>query len=372
MHWFTSLLNRYLDLVEAGIDIVAETAVACRRCGIVPWLSVRMNDMHGANCLEGSFMNAPLLAHEEYRLKGVGYNRSPARRSLQALNYQKLEVRDLIVAMICELIDEYDYKGIEQDRTRHLFCCEPIASPETIATVSDWHRQIAELCRTKAERTGKPYYFGLRGAANFAHMKHIGLDFAGMAQDGFVDFLCPTRAGWSTTWDIDYAVMRQQVGDDIALYSVVEDAPNWLPAWDPATRYRHFQRYSSVSAAMLRGTAAGKLALGADGIETFNFFCTDAVAYAGVHCQAQYPALEGHDDLEQLSGKRKFYAFNTGFENWGVRTILEVDEFLPQWFEPTTQRRFRIPMCAEPVEKALTIQLIVAKPAHADMLPDPG
>ena len=372
MRWFTEMLNRYLDLVEAGVDVVAETAAACRRNKIAPWLSVRMNDMHGANSLEGSFMNAPLLAHEEFRLKGISYNTTPARCTLQALNYAKQEVRDYMFTMIRELIEDYDYEGIELDWTRHLFCCDPVASQETIDTVSDWHRQVADLCRQKAEATGKPYYFGLRGAANYAQMKHIGLDFVGMAQAGFVDFICPTRAGWSTTWDVDYPAMRALVGPDVALYGVVEDAPNWLPAYDPKAEYRHYQRYISASDAMLKGNAAGKLVLGADGIETFNFFCTDADSYADVHCQAQYPSLKGLDDLEALRGQRKYYSFNTGFECWGVRTILEADEVLPQWFEPTTQRRFRIPLCAEPEGMALTIQLILEKPADDAKLPELG
>jgi hypothetical protein len=36
-------------------------------------------------------------------------------------------------------------------------------------------------------------------------------------------------------------------------------------------------RYLSASAELLRGNATGKLAMGVDGIETFNFFCTDQV-----------------------------------------------------------------------------------------------
>ena len=51
-----AMMDRYLDLVEAGIDWVAETTQACRRRKIAPWLSIRMNDMHGANSFDGSFI----------------------------------------------------------------------------------------------------------------------------------------------------------------------------------------------------------------------------------------------------------------------------------------------------------------------------
>src|SRR5262245_22995291 len=68
------MLDRYLDLVEAGVDWVEETVKACRRNKISPWLSVRMNDMHGGNSYDGSFMNPKLLADPANRLKGHSYN----------------------------------------------------------------------------------------------------------------------------------------------------------------------------------------------------------------------------------------------------------------------------------------------------------
>ena len=49
-------LNLYVDLDEAGVDWVAEKIAACRRRGISPWSSVRMNDTHGAAAPD-SFMN---------------------------------------------------------------------------------------------------------------------------------------------------------------------------------------------------------------------------------------------------------------------------------------------------------------------------
>src|SRR6185437_452016 len=41
-------LNLYLDLIDAKVDWLAESARACREHGISPWLSYRMNDTHGS------------------------------------------------------------------------------------------------------------------------------------------------------------------------------------------------------------------------------------------------------------------------------------------------------------------------------------
>ena len=56
--------NLYLDLVEAGVDWLAETTKACRRRGISPWVSARMNDTHGVENPEGSHFNCALLKKE--------------------------------------------------------------------------------------------------------------------------------------------------------------------------------------------------------------------------------------------------------------------------------------------------------------------
>ena len=49
-----NFLNRYLDLAEAGINWIDELSKACRRRTVSPWVTVRMNDMHGANSWENS------------------------------------------------------------------------------------------------------------------------------------------------------------------------------------------------------------------------------------------------------------------------------------------------------------------------------
>ena len=370
----TTLLDRYLDLVEDGVDLLVETSKACRRNGIAPWLSVRMNDMHGFHSLDGSFMNSPLLADPRLRLSGRGcLEPHPAKQFRMGLNFAEREVRDYMFTMIRELVNDYDFEGMELDWTRAPLCCEPVASQETIDMMTQWHGEIAALCRACAESTGRPYCLGLRLPANFPALRHIGLDVPAMVEAGFIDFLCPTRAGWSTTWDLAHDRMHDELGGRVAIYGVVEDAPNWLPSRTAGGEYRSRERFSSTSAAILRGNAAGKLVLGADGIETYNFFCSNfADEKTGVTMAPDYTALAGLHDLDRLRGKRKFYAFNTGFEMGDILTTLEVDEFLPLRMEPNMQRRFRLPMCAEPGNHTLTVQLVFERPDGDGKLPAMG
>ena len=374
MDFHVTLLDRYLDLVEDGVDLLHETSAACRRNGIAPWLSIRMNDMHGFNSLDGSFMNSPLLADERLRLSGHGMiPHHPPMQLRMGLDFTHREPRDYMLTMIRELVEDYDFEGMELDWTRHVLCCEPPASQQTIDTMTQWHGEIAALCRARADATGRPYYLGLRLPANFKAMCSIGLDAVAMVEAGFIDFLCPTRAGWSTTWDLEHDRMRAELGDRVAIYGVVEDAPNWLASRTARGEYRSIKRFSSTSAAMIRGNAAGKLVLAADGIESYNFFCSNfSDEKSGVTMLSDYTALNGLADLDQLRGKRKFYAFNTGFEMGTLLTTLEVDEFLPLRMEPNMQRRFRLPMCAEPVGMKLTVQLVLEQPEGGCDLPPIG
>src|SRR5690606_1606132 len=89
---FTRFMDRYQDLIDAGVDWLAETSKACRRRKISPWVSIRMNDMHGAANPEGSFFNHPLFKQKEMRLQRAfyGFQSQPDR---QGFNYEKAEVR---------------------------------------------------------------------------------------------------------------------------------------------------------------------------------------------------------------------------------------------------------------------------------------
>ena len=79
-HWFRAhppetniaMMDHYLDLLEAGVDWLAETIEASKQRAISPWISVRMNDPHGY--LEKWMhnpINSPLFKDPRNRLGGT-------------------------------------------------------------------------------------------------------------------------------------------------------------------------------------------------------------------------------------------------------------------------------------------------------------
>ncbi len=364
-----TFFNQYLDLVEAGVDWLAETSVACRQRGVAPWVSVRMNDLHGHHNFEGSFFNHPLLKRRENRLQHSTYpGMSGDFTYREGLNYELPQVREMLFAQIREVVEDYDFDGLELDWWRQPLCCEPNASEQTVAMMSDWFREIRALTRRRSAKTGRPFYFGMRLPGKLATLRTIGIDVVALCRDGTLDFLCPSGF-WRTSWDMPHDEIRRAVGEGPAIYGVIEDGANAIPTLNPATGYRRDIRLISSSREMLSANAAGKLVLGADGIEWFNFYCTDQARIPGL--VSDYTFLRDIHRLDQLRGRPKHYTFaDLGFRDLS-QPPFEAAPQVPQLLEHYWRHTFRLPMCAEPLDRGLqlVIQVVLKKDAPANLVP---
>ena len=361
-------MNLYLDLLEAKVDWLAETAGACRQHQLSPWVSIRMNDYHGHKNIEGSFFNLPLLKKPEMRLRQSAYSPTmfePGYRT--GLNYERAEVRALMFAQIKEVVQDYDFEGLELDWWRQPLCCEPNASPATVEMISDWIREVRALTQRQAKRTGRPYPLGLRIPGQLETLKSIGLDVPTLCREGTLDFVAPSGF-WCTAWEMPHDDLRRKLGDRVAIYGVIEDGANTLPTHSPVTGRRQPIRYTSASREMLHANAAGKLALGADGIEWFNFYCTDQARVPGLI--SDYASLRNIDRLDWLRGRPKHYTFSTGGSGLFLPPF-EITPQLPVILEPGWSHQFRLPMCAEPADARLelTVQVVLRAADHPVALP---
>lgn len=347
-----AFMNLYQDLLDAGVDWLAETAKACRRRRVAPWVSVRMNDFHGHKNIQGSFFNVPLLKQPEMRLKRSGYSPTmfePGYR--EGLSYEKAEVRALMFAQIKEVVEDYDYEGLELDWWRQPLCCEPNAAPATVAMMSDWIRSVRALTEARAKKTGRPYPLGMRIPGQLDTLRSIGLDVEALCREGTLDFVSPSGF-WCTTWEMPHDDLRRRLGDRVAIYGVIEDGANPLPTYAPAIKHRQHIRYISSSREMLHANAAGKLVLGADGIEWFNFYCTDQARIPGLI--SDYASLRDIHRLDFLRGQPKHYTLS--LSGYGlVLPPFEITPQLPVTLEKGWNHGFRLPMCAEPADRDLEL-----------------
>jgi hypothetical protein len=365
--------NHYLDLVEAGVDWLAETSKACRSRGVAPWVSIRMNDLHGHRNFQGSFFNLPLLKRKEMRLHHSTYPGmagDPTYR--EGLNYELKEVRDQMFAQIREVVEDYDFDGLELDWWRQPLCCEPTVSAQTLAMMTDWFRSVRALTERRAAKNGRPYYFGMRIPGRLETLKSIGIDVVALCQEGTLDFICPSGF-WRTSWDMPHDDLRRQVGSRPAIYGVIEEGANAIPTWSPQHDITKEIRYISSSPEMVHANAAGKLVLGADGIEWFNFYVGDQARVPGV--ASNYPLLRDIHRLEILRGQEKHYTFadrgSTALAIGLAQPPFEAPPQVPVMLEKNWRRSFRLPMCAEPADRSLKLVVQIVLKRDAAVAPVP-
>lgn len=364
-------INRYMDLQEAGVDWVAETAKACRLCGIAPWLSIRMNDVHACTDPD-AFINCPVFRDAANRLRGQWIGTWPGCKPwswlyFAGMNYSRPAVRDFIFGTICELVEDYDFEGLELDWLRNPICCEPDATQKQVDMMTDFHGEIRALTETRGRKNGRHYALGLRIPPNFGLLRSIGIDVRAIARAGLIDFIGVSNF-WQTSWDLPYDHYRAELGDDLTLYGVIEGAPNWVYGYDPETG-RRGARLMPVSPEFLRGNAAGKLVMGVDGLEYFNFFGRDTRHNSKGRPVSKFDALADLPHLDRLRGKPKNYTFATMIGDCWIPPY-EKPEQLPVVLQPRWRRQFRLPMAAEPTDAAmdLLIQLVVEKQSRAPVL----
>ena len=223
------LFDLYTDLVEAGVDWLAECAHACRQRGVSPWLSYRMNATHFSGAPD-SPVNCRLFRDSRNRLSGrIPGAKSETHAGWVGLNYGRPAVRDTMLAMIREGVEAYDYEGLELDWLRHPVCLEAPATQAQIDEMTDWFAVVKKL--TRARRPSFP--LGLRVPGNLAYLRNIGIDVKALAQRGIVDFVTFSNF-WQTSWEMPHDELRRELGPDVTIYGGMEDAPNWLETHAPA------------------------------------------------------------------------------------------------------------------------------------------
>ena len=185
----------------------------------------------------------------------------------------------------------------------------------------------------------------------------LGFDAAAWAENGSIDGLT-AGAFLNTNWDIPVDEFRAATGGRVPVYAGTDvkiEAVNGIPA-------RHLPLHGDF----IRGLAAGYSAIGADGLNFFNFFCTRERGMWGRSGEPLFGAFAELRSPTGLRGKAKAYAI-TGATNGGT---LETDRpsQAPVILPAGSRRDFRMPMMAEATDVAVEVQVRLS----GDPLPEPG
>lgn len=225
--WEVASYQRDLKkLHDAGIDPFAVWSDEARRCGISPWLSVRMNDIHNNNNTNHATHSAFWLAHPEWRrcqMKGDQYWQD------LALDYAHPEVRAYMIRFLEEVFARYDVDGVELDWMRAVFHLTPGKARELSSCLDEVVAAARRFAIRAAARLGHPVRVGVRVPSRPDDSLTLGMDFLTWAKNGWVDWIVPCNYVFMVDFGLPYAEWARRVRE-------VNPAVTVLPGMDVQVR----------------------------------------------------------------------------------------------------------------------------------------
>jgi hypothetical protein len=252
---YAKLIGNMHEVHRQGVDYPARVVERCRRRGMSPWISLRMNDVHENDNLDHPFHSVLWQESKLFRKGHPGYY-------ARALDYKYAEVRDHYRALIVEVLQRYDVDGLELDFMREPYLFSKGEEPEGSKTLTRWLREIRELVDQASERRAHPVKLGVRVPSEPRTALGLGLDAPTWSKDRLVDLVVATPRWETMHFDIPLAEWKRLLGNDVTLAGGLE------------TRYCHYPgspvEYRNAECAA--GAAVAVLSQGADVVYLFNHF----------------------------------------------------------------------------------------------------
>ena len=247
-------------LHDGGIDPYAVWIARCREKGIQPWITMRMNDVHGVTNPSYCSLSTFWRQHPEF-------HRVPGSKSGDwshyAFDFSYKEVREHHLAFVKELFERYDMDGFEADWLRFHWHLTPGKELEQSRYLTEFMREVRKIARAAEARRGHPILVGARVASTPELARKLGTDAIAWAKEGLVDWIV-TCNFWSTV-DFDLPI-----DDWLRQVASVNPSVTVIPGLD--IRVRLIRKQRILTFAEYSGWAELEYARGAKGIYLFNYF----------------------------------------------------------------------------------------------------
>lgn len=287
--------RKYYELHRLGIDDAFALLIPrCRKRGISPWVSLRMNDMHYHD--DPHRMNPFWNDNPQFWLhKKPGFG--------GGFDFTRAEVRAHYMKLVDEVLTRWDIDGVELDWMRFSTVCQPDDAENGRAALTAFMREARAKSQAAAQRLGHPVGLAARVPATPEFAFGLGFDAAAWAREGLVDVLIPYSTWRPSFPDVPVEQWRAHVGRDCLI----------VPGTDLWIRGTRRGAVAATGMAPIRGFTASMLDRGADAIYLFNHFApTDMLLSrltvedgVDANCtQGDLLAMAG-DPVMALSGPRR-------------------------------------------------------------------
>jgi len=259
-------VNQYVldggDLLKIFID-------RCRKTGQVPFLSVRMNDVHFVNHAreKGNVLGTHALSRFYVENLDCRIGDDPKDWLQRGLDWRRDAVRDYMFSLIEEQCENYDIDGLELDfmRMPSYFRQQETTSEQRVGIMTAFVERVRALLDRTAPG-GRRRWLCVRVPAYLAAHDRIGLDVAKWTAAG-VDMV-----------NLSYHYFTEQRGDLAAIRELAPDASVYAEmthttAYGSTVTDKEHDNFSfrRTTQPQFNTTAHLARARGLDGISVFNF-----------------------------------------------------------------------------------------------------
>lgn len=263
--------------VANGGDVIKVFVDECRARKLVPFISMRMNDMHhvmrGNSAIEPAQREKAMAEfqffadHPEWRMG----DSHPSKSLRQAFDWANPPVREYRMALLREICENYEIDGLELDFMRAYAYFNPARTPvaERRTIMAEFVHGVRQLLDRTA-RNGKHRWLCVRIPGYPAAYDEAGIDLKSWC-DGGVDMV-NVSGHYFTDQQLEIAAIRRQLPPHVALYAEMQfvTALGTAPVVAvPGGMAKVIHRRTTD--AQFNTTAALAYARGADGVSLFNF-----------------------------------------------------------------------------------------------------
>ncbi len=326
------------QLAEDGIDVYARWITRARVKQLSPWLSMRMNDVHNTDD-PASYMHSEFWrTHPEFRRVPYRFDGLNDR----AFDYRHKEVREHHLKLVRELVERYDFDGLELDWMRFGYHFRPGREAEGVPLLTEFMAETRRILDGWQKRRGHRIQLSARVASRPQTALGLGMDAVDWARRGLVDQLVITPFWQTIETDMPVETWKQLLqGTGVKLSAGLEVI---------VRPYNAFRPIQMNSLETVRGAAAAMLDRGADRVYLFNYMDADTA----MENLADYPTLLREvGQLATLAGKprRHILTYADTYAPGETRAVPLPRELTGGW------AAFRMPTGPKPVGMRMEIRL---------------
>ncbi|HOR98235.1 MAG TPA: exo-alpha-sialidase [Kiritimatiellia bacterium] len=247
-------------LFDKGIDPYHVWIEQCRKRGISPWITMRMNDVHFVN-IPDYFRNTTFWRER----RDLWRNPDTTTNNWMecAFDYSKEEAYAYHMAVVRELFERYDFDGFETDWLRFPYHLTPGKAFAQRDVLTRFMREVRALADLWAKKRGHPIRISARVASDPDVAAHLGTDAVAWARDGLIELLVASCFFSTADFDIPIERWHARLGDLKDRVPVIPGTDNGFSPYPGSPR-------QSLDIHLYRGWAEACRYRGANAFYLFN------------------------------------------------------------------------------------------------------